>query len=141
MTTLYDETFRKPPQTLEPANMDAARAFHMGHHSNSRSGMSEGPPKTVYQATYVHHKDTKPSDMCDSLKGGHNIVANDPRFVVRKSQMESDYAPYPGVHRPEPVDNFLQQSHLQLKGAALPWTATQEDYFQYETYKMPGRPF
>jgi hypothetical protein len=38
--------------------------------------------------------------------------------------MESDYVLYPGVHTPEPIDNFLQQSHLQLKGTTMPWTTT-----------------
>jgi hypothetical protein len=121
--------------------MDAARDFHMGHHSNNRSGINEGPPKTAYDASFVHHRGAKPSDMCDALKGGHNIVANDPRHVVRQSAMKSDFPEYPGIHRPDPIDNLLQRSHLQLTGCGQPWTTTQQDYFQYETYRMPGRPF
>jgi hypothetical protein len=139
--TLYSDTFKRPPLAGELADMDAARAFHMGHHSNNKSGLNEGPPQTQYDAAFIDHKGVRPSDMCDALKGGHNIVANDPRHVVKQSAMKSDYPHHPGIHRPEPIDNLLQRSHLQLKGCGQAWTTTQQDYFQYETYRMPGRPF
>jgi hypothetical protein len=79
--TLYNDTFGRPPPTLSLADADASRAFHMGHHSNCRSEVSDGPARMVYQATCIHHKDAKPSDICDSLKVSHNIVANDPRVA------------------------------------------------------------
>ena len=141
LTTLYEDTFRKPPPTMERADMDAARAFHMGHHSKDKSGENVKTEDTVYRRTYVHFKDAKPSDMCDALKGGHNIVANDPRFIVRQSSMKEDFQSHKGLQRPPPIDNSLWDSHLQLKGGARPWTTTQQDYFLYKTYKMPGQPF
>jgi hypothetical protein len=141
VTTLYDDSFTMPPPAMELADISAARSFHMGHHSTNASGMHDQLPLTEYNASYRRHKDARASDMCDALKGGHNIVAYDPRFVIKKSAMDTDYVAHPGEHRPPPVDNSLQDSHLQLKGAALPWTTTQQDYFQYETYHMPGRPF
>jgi hypothetical protein len=141
VTTLYEDSFGRPPQAVEPADMAAARSFHMGHHSTSASGMHDQLPPTEYRASYTGHGRAKASDICDALKGGHNVVAHDPRFVLRKSVMDTEYVAHPGVHKPPPVDNSLQNSHVQLKGAALPWTTTQQDYFQYETYHMPGRPF
>jgi hypothetical protein len=141
VTTLYDESFGKPPATVELADMDAARSFHTGHHSNNRSGQSDRLPQTEYRTSYTGHPGVRPSNLCDALKGGHNVVASDPRFVVKKSAMDTDYVAHPGDHRPPPIDNSLQNSHLQLKGGAFPWTTTQQDYFQYETYRMPNRPF
>jgi hypothetical protein len=141
VTTLYDASFAKPPSTAERADMDAARGFHMGHHSTNRSGQSDRLPQTEYRASYAGHPGLRPSDICEGLKGGHNIVASDPRFVLTKSAMDTDYVAHPGGQRPPPIDNSLQDSHLQLKGGALPWTTTQQDYFQYETYRMPNRPF
>jgi hypothetical protein len=140
-TTLYTDSFRRPPPSMDRADVEAARAFHMAHHSNNRSMENEGPPSTMYDTTFIHHKGVPPSDMCEALKGGHNIVANDPRHVVRQSAMKTDFPEHPGVHRPEPIDNLLQRSHLQLTGASQAWTTTQQDYFQWERYKMPGRPF
>jgi hypothetical protein len=141
VTTLYDDSFGAPHSAVELADMGAARSFHMGHHSTNASGMHDRLPPTEYSASYIRHQGAKASDMCDALKGGHNIVAYDPRFVVKTSAMDTDYIAHPGVHTPAPIDNSLQDSHLQLKGAALPWTTTQQDYFQYESYHMPGRPF
>jgi hypothetical protein len=140
-TTLYTDSFKRPPPSIERADVRAAQAFHMAHHSNNRSTENEGPPATVYDATYIQHKGVKPSEMCDALKGGHNIVANDPRHVVKQSSMKVDFQGHDGGHRPAPIDNLLQRSHLQLTGASQAWTTTQQDYFQWERYKMPGRPF
>jgi hypothetical protein len=140
-TTLYADSFKHPPPSTDRVDVDAVRAFHMGHHSKGNSYQREDPPRTMHDETFVHHKGVRPSEMCDALKGGHNIVANDPRHVVRESAMKSDFPEHAGVHRPPPVDNLLQRSHLQLTGCGQPWTTTQQDYFQWERYKMPGRPF
>lgn len=141
MRTLYNDTFTKPPATLELADMDAAREFHMGHHTKDKEGDNIATPSSTNRIDYHGWPGVKPSDMCDALKGGNNIVANDPRLVVKKSQMKEDFIHYKNVDRPSQIDNALQNSHLQLKGSGIPWTTTQQDYFQYETYKMPGSPF
>ena len=138
ITTLYQDTFQKHPRAVERANMDAARAFHMGHHSNSKSGDDVHTEITTNQATYVKFKDAKPSDICDALRGGNNIVPNEPRFTVTTSSMHEDFKPFPKSQKIQAIDNSLQRSHIQIKGDESPWTTTQADYFQFNTYRMPG---
>jgi hypothetical protein len=141
METLYDATFKKPPMSMERADVEAARAFHMGHHSKTATTHLPGNDRTEYQSEYTGCVGGKASEICDGLKGGHNIVANDPRHIIRESCMKEQFRKHPDVRPPPPIDNYLQDSHLPLKGGGVPWTTTQMDYFWFETYHMPGRPF
>ncbi|OHT06538.1 hypothetical protein TRFO_25425 [Tritrichomonas foetus] len=137
--TLFMDSYKKPPPTLELADMQAARDFHQGHHTNNRSGMSERTEITTNQATYTGFPDCKPSEICDALRGGRNIVQNEPRFTVRTSAMHDAFVPHK-YKPPEPIDNNLQKSHIQLQGNGTKWSTTQQDYFQFKTYRMPGQP-
>lgn len=140
MQTLYNDTFTKPPKTHERADMDAMRNFHMSHHSKTKRGDHDSLETTTYNNTFTGFPGVKPSDMCDALKGGHNIVPNDPRMTVKESEMKADFKPYKGIQPPPPIDNLLQRSHIQLKGGEQPWSTSQQEYFQYETYRLPGDP-
>jgi hypothetical protein len=140
-TTLYRDTFTKPKHSAEPVDVAAARNFHQGHHNDHRIGPSEQLESTTYRSEFTGCKGGKASDSCDFLRGGHNVVANDPCFNVKRSAMKEEFIPHKGVERPAPVDNFLQRSHIQLAGGGQQWTTTQQDYFLWEQYKMPGHPF
>lgn len=140
-STLSQDTYTKPPRTMEKADVDAARNFHMSHHSKTSSNSAAKTEITTNQATYIGCPGGKPSDMCDSLKGGHNIVPHDPRFSVKKSAMKEDFHPYPNVQPPPPIDNLLQRSHIQIQqDKSAQWKTTQQDYFQFNTYRLPGDP-
>jgi hypothetical protein len=126
---------------MDRVDADAARAFHMAHHSKTSTSHLPRRDKTEYQTEYTGCVGGKASEPCDALRGGHNIVANDPRHIIRESVMKSQFKRHPNVKPPPPIDNYLQDSHLPLKGGGVPWTTTQMDYFWFETYHMPGRPF
>lgn len=137
--TLYADTFTNHPQTQDKPNMQEIRNFHMAHHSNSRrGGQADRTEITTNQASYTGCKGGKASEMCDALRGGHNIVPNDERFNVKRSAMKDDFVEHKDVKLPQPVDNSLQKSHIQLQGNGVKWSTTQRDYFQFNTYKMPG---
>jgi hypothetical protein len=141
METLYSATFKKPPPTMDRADAEAARAFHMAHHSKTATTHLKANPRTEYQMEYTGCIGGKASDMCDALKSGNNVVANDPRFVVHQSAMRDHYRKPKSVKPPPPIDNYLQDSHIKFKGGEVPWRTTQQDYFWFETYHMPHRPF
>jgi hypothetical protein len=140
-STLYRDTFTPPARTMEKVDIQAARDFHQSHHNDGRSGPSERLESTTYKTNYTGCRGGQASEICDHLRGGHNVVANEPSFTVRRSAMKDSFVPYKGVQRPAPIDNFLQRSHIQLQGNAAPWTTTHQDYFLWEQYKMPGHPF
>lgn len=139
MQTLYRDTYKKHPKAMELADMDAAREFNMGHHTKDKEGDNIRTETTTYRRDYHGWTGVKPSDMCEALKGGNNIVANDPRLVVKQSAMKDDYIRYKNVEVPSQIDNALQRSHIQLTGSGEPWTTTQQDYFLFKTYKMPEK--
>ena len=141
-TSLYATDFKKPEQTMERADMQAAREFHMGHHSNNRTGGVDRTGDSIYTTSFTGCKGGKASDICDALRGGKNVVPNDPRFNVKESMMKSDYIHYKKAPMPEPIDNALQRSHIRMQtGGDAQWNTTQQDYFQFQTYKMPGSEF
>ena len=134
------DSFQKPPPTMELADMQAARDFHMGHHTNYKGGYADSTEMTTNQATYKAFPDCKPADICDSLRGGKNVVQFEPRFTVKTSVTHDTYVPHQ-YKPPEPIDNNLQASHIQLQTGGKPsWSTTQQDYFQFKTYRMPGDP-
>ncbi|KAK8833730.1 hypothetical protein M9Y10_042461 [Tritrichomonas musculus] len=134
--TLYQDTFKPPPPNMERVDFQALRDFHQGHHTNSSSGMGDHTEITTNQATYKAFPGFKPSEICDSLRGGKNIVQNEPRLNVRESEMKSSFVAHKYAP-PQPIDNNLQKSHIQLQGSGEKWTTTQGDYFLFRTYKMP----
>ena len=113
-TTLYNESFKRPPPTMERTDMQAARDFHMGHHSNNRTAEFDHTGKSINSTTYTGCKGGKASDLCDALKGGHNIVPNDARFNVKESTMKADYVKYKNAKLPDPIDNSLYASHITM---------------------------
>lgn len=141
-TSLYTSSYQKPAQTMERADMQAARDFHMGHHANNKTGEVDRTGESIYTTSFTGCKGGKASDICDALRGGKNIVPNDPRFNVTKSSMKADYVHHKKAPLPEPIDNALQQSHIRMQtGMGGQWQTTQQDYFQFQTYKMPGSEF
>jgi hypothetical protein len=140
-TTLYRETFRPPGRTQELAPIQELRDFHQAHHSRCERGQNERLETTTHEATYRGCPGGRAADLCEGLRGGHNVVAKDPQFTVRQSAMRQDFVPHRGGQRPPPIDNFLQRSHVQLQGNGEAWTTTQSDYFQWQRYKMPHSSF
>jgi hypothetical protein len=140
-TTLYRESFVKLPPIGERANVTERRDFHQAHHNDARAGPAERLETTTYRTAFTGCPGGRASDLCDGLRGGNNVVASEPSFTVRRSAMKEDFIPHRGVQRPPPVDNFLQRSHIQLQGNPAHWTTTQQDYFLWQQYRMPGHPF
>ena len=134
-TSLYQDTFKQFKARPELADVSKIREFHMGTHSKGDTNLAK-TGKTTNQETYTGCKGGKASKICDSLKGGNNIVPNEPRFVVSKSATHTDYVAHPIEHQ-QAVNNKLQRSHIKLDGGQGNWTTTQSDYFQFKTYKMP----
>lgn len=133
--TLYQDSFQPKGIAFEKADYQAARDFHMGTHSKITGDGKTGI--TSYQAEFTGHSDVKPSDICAGLKGGHNVVSNEPRFAVRESVMKNDYKVPGKADQASVIDNNLQKSHIQLTGADGDWSTTQQDYFLYESFRMP----
>lgn len=139
-TSLYQDSYKRPQQTLELADTAAARAFHMGTHSQITSG-DRRTGSTTYQAEFTGYPGARPSDMCDVLKGSNNVVPNEPTHVVRESATHAAYRRPPAYQQPPAVDNKLQKSHIPMKGGFDEWTTTNDDYFLWERYRMPKEPF
>jgi hypothetical protein len=68
-------------------------------------------------------------------------VAGDASLKTGTSMMRHDYPPYKNVPVPAPIDNTLQRSHIRIQGNGAAWTTTQQDYFLWDRYKMPGSPY
>jgi hypothetical protein len=143
--TLYNDSYQRPPQTRERIDMQAARDFHQAHHLNNRGLPGDKTGITTYRDAYRGCPGGKASDICEALRGGHNIVPNDPRFAVKKSAMREAYVPYPKAPLPQPVDNSLQRSHIQMQGTDARYSTTQSDYFWWHLYRLPheakGKPY
>lgn len=135
-TTIYQDSFKKPPASLDKIDMQSIRDFHQGHHTNSRSGQYEHTETTTNQRTYKEFKNFKPSDICPATRGGLNVIQDEPRLTVRQSAMQEAFQPHP-IRPPEPIDNNLQRSHIQLQGSGEKWSTTQSDYFRFRRYRMP----
>ncbi|KAH0787385.1 hypothetical protein GPJ56_008580 [Histomonas meleagridis] len=135
--TLYNDTFKKFDNSQNKVDMEAIRNFHMSHHSDLMRTDAK-TEITTNQASYTGFPGFKPPPTCDALKGSNNVVPNDPRFNLKKSAMKEDYIPYKNALPPKPIDNHLQQSHIQMQGNQSSYSTTQGDYFQFKTYRMPN---
>ena len=132
--SLYSDTFKNPGRTMDRVDANAMRAFHTAHHSKTDTGTAANTGKTTYQVTYLPQPDFRPPPSCDALKGGHNVVPQEDRFVVKESNMKESFKPPSRCDQATRQDNALQKSHLQLKSTVPNWTTTQQDYFLWYTY-------
>lgn len=137
--SLYSDTFKDPGRTMDRVDANAMRAFHTAHHSKTDTGTAARTGQTTYQVTYLPQPDFRPPPSCDALKGGHNVVPQEDRFVVKESNMKESFKAPQRCDQATRQDNALQKSHLQLKSNCPAWTTTQQDYFQFRTYKMPEK--
>lgn len=138
-TTLYQESFRKPPPTHDPVDAAAMRAFHTAHHTKNDLKDASDTGKTTYQVDYVGHPGFRPPDLANVIKGSNNVVPNEERFNIKESTMKASYKKPPPFDQAQVRDNKLQRSHLQLKSQQDPWTTTQQDYFLFEKYNPPAK--
>ena len=85
--------------------------------------------------TYVPHPECRPREPIMFDDESRAITMSDPTLIVRESTMKKDYVKM-DVKPPAPLINKLQTSHIQFGNMKNDWKTTQDDYFQFKTYKM-----
>jgi hypothetical protein len=136
-TSLYTDTFKGTQGRLERVDATGMRDFHTAHHTKVGGREEQGPMISTSKDSFLPHTEaaTRAPITFDHIE--HVIIPGDPSHTVRESSMKGDFVPHSYLPPPKQINNSLQESHITAtSGAADNWTTTQQDYFQFRTYKF-----
>jgi hypothetical protein len=87
--------------------------------------------------TFVDHGAVRPRSPAQFAMIQHVIIPADDSLTVRQSSNRTDFVLHKKPERSVPVNNSLQESHLQFSGGPkAQWRTTQQDYFQWQRFKF-----
>jgi hypothetical protein len=133
----YSDAFKKMEGERIEIDSDAVRAFHTQHHSKVGSYGTAPAIISTSKSAFVNHGPLRPRSPAQFMQIEHVITPGDASHTVRQSSMRSDFVLHKDVAPPKPVNNSLQQSHLQFSSGAPPeWKTTQQDYFQWQRFRF-----
>jgi hypothetical protein len=136
-TSLYRDTFKGSQGLQSRVDGNAMRAFHTSHHTNFGGAAEQGPLLSTNKESFVPHPGLRPRSPIQFGQIEHVITPGDASLTVNQSSMRAAYVPHPNMAVNRPINNLLQQSHIvSTSGARDDWTTTQQDYFQFKTYKF-----
>lgn len=136
-TSLYHDTFKGQQAAQIRVDPRHARAFHTEHHTRLAGPAMQEAMVSTSQATYVPHVGVKPRQPIQFEQIEHVITPSDPSLTVTQSSMKADFVEYRNARPNRPVNNALQQSHINISGGMGDnWKTTQNDYFQFKEFKF-----
>lgn len=136
-TSLYHDTFKGQQAAQIRVDPSQARAFHTEHHTRLAGPAMQEALVSTSQATYVPHVGVKPRQSIQFEQIEHVITPADPSLTVTQSSMKADFVEHKNARPNRPVNNALQQSHINIGGGmGDSWKTTQNDYFQFKEFKF-----